>query len=191
MINSLETERAFFPSVNTVKNTIDGVNVFDLKKEFGTPMFVVSKRALKTKISEFIGMLKRIYPNSKIAFSMKTNNLSSLNKFFKNNGLWAETVSAYECWLAKKLGFKKNEIILNGPSKSYDLLRQAITDSALIHIDNFSELAAIIKLTNKLKKRIRVGIRLNPDVPGHQSRFGFSLKNGDAWKACQEITTGK
>jgi len=191
MINSLETERAFFPSVNTVKNTIDGVNVFDLKKEFGTPLFVVSKRALKTKISEFIGMLKRIYPNSKIAFSMKTNNLSSLNKFFKNNGLWAETVSAYEYWLAKKLGFKKNEIILNGPSKSYDLLRQAITDSALIHIDNFSELAAIIKLTNKLKKRIRVGIRLNPDVPGHQSRFGFSLKNGDAWKACQEITTGK
>jgi len=192
MINSLlETGRAFFPSVSTTQNTIEGINAFTLKKEFGTPLFIISKRALKTKISKFISLLKWTYPNSKIAFSMKTNNLAGLNRFFKDNGFWAETVSNYEYWLAKKLGFKKNEIILNGPSKSHDLLRQAIVDSALINIDNFDELATIIKLTNKLKKRIRVGIRLNPEVSGRQSRFGFSIKNGEAWQSCQEIAASK
>lgn len=189
MINSFPG--SFFPSVNTVDNTIEGVNAFTLKEEFGTPLFVISKRALKTKISEFISLLKRAFPNSGIAFSMKTNNLAGLNRFFRDNGFLAETVSAYEYWLAKKLEFKKNKIILNGPYKSHDLLRQAITDSALIHIDNFSELATIIKLTNELKKRTSVGIRVNPEVPGRQSRFGFNLKNGDAWKACREIIAGK
>lgn len=189
MINSFPG--SFFPSVNTVDNTIEGVNAFALKEEFGTPLFVISKRALKTKISDFINLLKQTYPNSGMAFSMKTNNLASLNRFFKDNGFLIETVSAYEYWLAKKLGFKKNKIILNGPYKSHYLLRQAITDSALIHIDNFSELATIIKLTNELKKRTSVGIRVNPEVTGRQSRFGFSLKNGDAWKACQEIIVSK
>ncbi len=104
-------------------------------------------------------------------------------------GSWGEVVSGFEYQKAIKNGVPGNKVIFNGPDKTIEELKMAIENNSLIHIDHLDELYTIIELTEEIKKRPRVAIRVNMDTGIYPmwDRFGFNYENGAAWDAINKI----
>ncbi len=168
---------------------IDGVAVKDLIKEFGSPLFVVSESTIRKKYKEAYQAFSTRYPKVQFAWSYKTNYLNSVCSVYHQEGSWAEVVSGFEFDKALANGVEGNFIIFNGPDKTEEDLRKAISHDSLIHIDHLDELYTIIRLSGEFENKPRVAIRVNMDtgVYPQWDRFGFNYDNGEAWDALNKI----
>ncbi len=168
---------------------IDGLEVTDLIKQFGSPLFVISERTLRTTYKQAVRAFKNRYPKVQFAWSYKTNYVNAVCNVFHQEGSWAEVVSGFEYQKALNNGVPGNKIIFNGPDKSESELRTAIENNSPIHIDHLDELYLIRELAEETKKRPRVAIRINMDTGVYPlwDRFGFNYENGSAWDAINKI----
>lgn len=176
------------PAVKAM-SSIDGAEVSKLVEEFGSPLFVISERQLRSNQRNALRVFKTRYPKVQFAWSYKTNYLNAVCSVLHQEGSWAEVVSEFEYDKAKLLGIKGSNIIFNGPDKSRAALQKAIRDNAKIHIDHFDELYEIIDLCSTENLKANVAIRVNMDVGVYPlwDRFGFNYENGEAWQAIKRI----
>ena len=168
---------------------IDGIAVKNLVGEFGSPLFVISEKTIRTSIKKARKAFETRYPRVQFAWSYKTNYLNAVCSIFHQEGSWAEVVSGFEYDKAISLGVDGSKIIFNGPEKSEEDLAKAISHDSLIHIDHLDELYLIAELAESLNKRPRVAIRVNMDTGVYPmwDRFGFNYENGQAWDAINKI----
>ena len=154
---------------------IENVSAEKIAKKFGTPSYVYSYDKIKNNINNFKKKFKTINPL--ICFSVKSNSnlniLSIINKF----GLGADVVSKGELLVALKAKIKPEKIVYSGVGKTIEELKFAIGKKILlINAESENEIIEIEKIAKKNKKKINIGIRLNPDT--------------DA-KTLKKISTGK
>ena len=154
---------------------IENVSAKILAKKFGTPSYVYSYDKIKNNINNFKKNFKTINPL--ICFSVKSNSnlkiLNLINKF----GLGADVVSKGELIRALKAKIKPEKIVFSGVGKTIDELKFAVRKKILlINAESENEIVEIEKIAKKNKKKINIGIRLNPDT--------------DA-KTLKKISTGK
>lgn len=175
------------------KSEIDGVLVKDLVSQYGSPLFVLSEKKIRSNQRNALRIFKSRYPKVQFAWSYKTNYLKAVCAVFHSEGSWAEVVSDFEYQKARRLGIPGDKIIFNGPDKSDQALLVAIKEGAKIHIDHFDELYRIIELTDEHNLRANVAIRVNMDVGIYPKwdRFGFNYENGEAWQALKRIVISK
>jgi diaminopimelate decarboxylase len=168
---------------------VDGHSVAKLIKEYGSPLFVVSEKTIRSTIKKAKRAFETRYPKVQFAWSYKTNYLNAVCNIFHQEGSWAEVVSGFEYDKAISLGVDGRKIIFNGPDKSEKDLTKAINNDSLIHIDHLDELYTITELADTLQKRPRVAIRVNMDTGVYPmwDRFGFNYENGQAWDALNKI----
>jgi len=168
---------------------IDGVSVKSMLEQYGSPLFVISERTIRSTYQHAVRAFKTRYPKVQFAWSYKTNYLNAVCKVFHQEGSWAEVVSGFEYSKALGNGVPGNKIIFNGPEKTNDELTLAINNDSLIHIDHFEELYQLISLSEVLNKKPRVAIRVNMDTGIYPmwDRFGFNYENGQAWSAINRI----
>ena len=173
---------------------VAGVAVKDLLKEHGSPLFVISEQTIRENYRKAKQAFSTRYPKVQFAWSYKTNYLNAVCHVFHQEGSWAEVVSGFEYDKAIANGVDSKYIIFNGPDKHEDDIRKAVLNDSLLHIDHLEELYTITKLSDELKKRPRVAIRVNMDTGVYPiwDRFGFNYENGQAWDALNKIMrTGK
>ncbi|MFZ0695201.1 MAG: diaminopimelate decarboxylase, partial [Alphaproteobacteria bacterium] len=98
----------------------------------------------------------------------------------------AEVVSGMEYSFARALGIAPSDIIFNGPGKTRADLDRACAEGALIVVDGFDELDALIAMASG--KPARIGLRLDF---GEQSwsRFGLRTDSGNANRALRQIAS--
>tara|TARA_B100001175_G_scaffold54454_1_gene43461 strand:+ start:464 stop:1678 length:1215 start_codon:yes stop_codon:yes gene_type:complete len=154
---------------------IENVSAERIAKKFGTPSYVYSYNKIKDNINNFKKSFKTIKPL--ICFSVKSNSnlniLSIVNKF----GLGADVVSKGELVVALKANIKPEKIVFSGVGKTIEEIKFAISKKILlINVESENEIVEIEKIAKKNKKKINIGIRLNPDT--------------DA-KTLKKISTGK
>ncbi len=154
---------------------IENVSAERIARKFGTPTYVYSYDKIKNNIYNFKKNFKSINPL--ICFSVKSNSnlniLSIVNKF----GLGADVVSKGELISALKAKIKPEKIVFSGVGKTIDELKFAINKKILlINVESENEIIEIEKIAKKNKKKINIGVRLNP--------------NTDA-KTLKKISTGK
>ena len=168
---------------------IDNVEVKSLLKEYGSPLFIISEKTIRSTYRKAYKAFSTRYPKVQFAWSYKTNYLNAVCKVFHQEGSWAEVVSIFEYEKAVLNGIDTKKIIFNGPDKSENDLTKAIQNDSIIHIDHLDELYSIIDLAERLKKRPRVAIRVNMDTGVYPmwDRFGFNYENGQAWDAINKI----
>ncbi len=154
---------------------IDNIDVNLITKKFSTPIYCYSYKKLKENILNFKKNFRSIKPI--ICFSVKSNpNKTLLNEIGKL-GLGADVVSIGELMKALKSGIKPNKIVFSGVGKTNEEIRYAIQKKILlINAESRSEILEIEKLAKRFKKKVNIGIRLNP--------------NTDA-KTISQISTGK
>jgi len=184
MPNKFGSNTQFLP-----KSHIDGVAVKDMIGTYGSPLFVISEKTIWQTYQAATMAFTTRYPKVQFAWSYKTNYLDAVCNVFHQEGSWAEVVSGFEYDKAIRNGVSGKQIIFNGPDKSADDLRKAITNDSLIHIDHLDELYLIIELSEEMKLKPRVAIRVNMDTGIYPmwDRFGFNYENGQAWDALNKI----
>ena len=145
------------------KYYIDKVSVDKICRVVGTPTYIYSYNKLKENIINFKNKFKSINPL--ICFSVKSNNNIKILKEIKYLGLGADVVSKGELIRALNAGIKANKIVFSGVGKTYDELKFAIRKNILlINAESESELNIIEKLSKIFNKKIKIGLRLNPDT---------------------------
>ncbi len=184
-------DRNFFSrgSHAPVLSEIDGINVEELIKQFGSPLFVFSEKQLRAKAQRMRKAFLDRYPKTEFSWSYKTNYLNAICKVFHSEGWTAEVVSDFEYHKARRLGIEGKDIILNGPHKTKELLTTAIEEQSIIQIDNWDELGVLQNLVKDHDKPVNVGLRVWMDVGIKPvwSKFGFALANGEAIRAARLI----
>ena len=160
---------------NNNKLIIEKVNISKIVKRYGTPAYCYSLSQLKNNITEFKKNFETFSPL--ICFAVKSNSNLNLIHEIKKLGLGADVVSKGELLLAIKAGINPNKIVFSGVGKTSEEIEFAINKRILlINAESESELKEIEKIAHRKKKRVQVGIRLNP--------------NTDA-KTISQISTGK
>jgi len=173
--------------------SIDGQLVKDLINDYGSPLFIISEKTLRKTFNDAKRAFSTRYPKVQFAWSYKTNYLDAICRIYHQEGAWAEVVSGFEYDKALNNGVEGKYIIFNGPDKSREDLEKAIKNDSLIHIDHFDELYLLIDVSERLKKKPKVAIRVNMDTGIYPmwDRFGFNYENGEAWDALNRIMMSK
>lgn len=168
---------------------IDGLSVSSLIEKYGSPFYLISEKTLRETYRKAYKAFSSRYPKVQFAWSYKTNYLSAVCRVFHQEGAWAEVVSGFEYDKALSNNVPGNKILFNGPMKSDEELEKAIDNQSVIHMDHFDELFGLIRLSDRLKKKARVAIRINMDtgIFPKWDRFGFTYENGEAWRALEFI----
>ena len=155
--------------------TVEKVNFLRIAKKFGTPFYCYSYSKLKENINKFKESFKSFAPL--ICFAVKSNTNVNLIREIKKFGLGADVVSLGELMIALKAGINPNKIVFSGVGKTSSELNFAINKKILlINAESLSEIMEINRIAKLKNKKVRVGVRLNP--------------NTDA-KTLNQISTGK
>ena len=155
--------------------TIDKVKIQDVAKKFGTPTYCYAYKQLKENINNFKKNFKSFSPL--ICFAIKSNTNLNLIKEVKKFGLGADVVSIGELMIALKAGINPKKIVFSGVGKTSNEINYAIDKKILlINAESKSEIKEIDRIAKIKKKKVQIGIRLNP--------------NTDA-KTLSQISTGK
>ena len=155
--------------------SIDGFKTNILAKKYSTPIYCYSFNKIKENIKEFENNFKNINPI--ICFSVKSNSNKQILREIKKLKLGADVVSLGELMKALNSGIKPNKIVFSGVGKTSKEISYAIEKKILlINAESKSEILEIEKIAKIKKKKVDIGIRLNP--------------NTDA-KTLSQISTGK
>jgi len=157
---------------------VENISTEKLSKKFKTPLYCYSYLRLKNNITNFKNHFKKINPL--IFFSVKSNSNVKILKEIKNLGLGADVVSKGEMMKALKAGIKTKKIVFSGVGKTYLELEYAINKNILlINVESKNELLAIEKIAKLKKKKVDIGIRLNPNTNPKTLKQISTGKEGD------------
>ncbi len=162
------------------KYEINGVDVLELCKEFGTPLYVYDAAVIERQYNK----LMNAFPNKnmKISYACKALTNISILKFIKNLGAKLDTVSIQEVQLGLKAGFEPKDIMYTPNCVNIDEINKAVGFGVQINIDNISILEQFGHLYSDTYP---VCVRINPHImaggnkkisTGHiDSKFGISI----------------
>ena len=157
---------------------VENISTEKLSKKFKTPLYCYSYLKLKNNIKNFKKYFKKINPL--ICFSVKSNSNVRILKEINNLGLGADVVSKGEMMKALKSGIKSQKIVFSGVGKTYEELEYAINKNILlINVESKSELLVLEKIAKLKKKKINIGIRLNPNIDPKTLKQISTGKHGD------------
>jgi diaminopimelate decarboxylase len=175
------------------QNYIDGIPLYPLLDFYHSPLFILSEKKIRENIRHLTHTFRSLWPDVIHSWPYKTNYLTAVCNIMHQEGSWAEVVSDFEYAKAKQAGIPGSHIILNGPYKSQNLLKEAIIDKVFINIDHFDELLMIEQIAKDYSEVVKVGIRLNFNNGYTEpwSHFGFNIENGEAMRAVLRIGGSK
>ena len=157
------------------KLKIEKINVQDIAKKYGTPTYCYSYARLKKNINNFQKNFRSFSPL--ICFAVKSNTNINLIREIKKFGLGADVVSKGELMMALKAGVNPKKVVFSGVGKTSEEINFAVEkEILLINAESESEIREIDRVAKIKKRKVKIGIRLNP--------------NTDA-KTLSQISTGK
>ncbi|WP_456395975.1 diaminopimelate decarboxylase [Desulfurobacterium sp.] len=142
---------------------VEDVDVQVIAKKIGTPVYVYSKAAFSYWFDEFDSAFGDV--EHLTAFAVKSCSNIAILKLLAEMGAGADTVSAGEIFRAINAGIAPEKIVFAGVGKRRDEMEYALSRGILMfNVESLQELETLNKVAEKLKKRARIAIRVNPDV---------------------------
>ena len=165
---------------------IEKLSVTNVAKKNKTPFYLYSENQIRENYLKFKNTFKKINPL--ICFAAKSNSNLTILKTLGKLGAGTDVVSGGELLKALKAGIKANKIVFSGVGKTEEEIRLAITKKILlINCESESEAILINKIAKKLRKKVSIGFRLNPNIDAKthskistgkaDNKFGVSIKN--------------
>lgn len=178
---------------------IGGVKVSELRNKYGTPLYVMDVEFIKAVCRAFKDTIKNSYDGfGGVAFASKAFSCKAIYAIMKSLDMNIDVVSGGEIYTAISSGFDISKAYFHGNNKLISELEYAIDNKiGVIVIDNIEEIDLINNICESKGVTQKVNIRTNPGVEAHthsyiqtakiDSKFGFSIENGDAMQAILKI----
>ncbi len=141
----------------------EGVSLVDLAAAEGTPLYVYSAGTIAARYRA-IDDAFRGYPHA-IHYALKANSTLGIARLLRTLGAAADANSGGEIDVALRAGFIPEQIVFTGVGKTPAELAQAIDLGVrTINAESEGELDRIDRLARERGTRVRVALRVNPDV---------------------------
>ncbi len=148
----------------------ENLKVEDIARKFDTPLYIYSYKTILDHFLKLKKAFRSIAPL--ICFSVKSNSNLSIIRTLVRHGAGLDVVSGGELFLALKAGCPPRRIVYASVGKTAREIRKAIRLGILfLNVESLPELQNIDRIAKILNKRIRVAIRINPDVSPETHRF--------------------
>jgi D-ornithine/D-lysine decarboxylase len=160
--------------------TINGANALELVQQYDSPLFVFSEPRIKSNIRRLIAAAESVDHPIRFFYASKANSNMAVLKTVLESGIDVEVNSGGELFKALRVGFRPDQIIFNGTSKSAGELDDAVRAGIYaINVDSIYEIGlveeAVKRLAaadNQLVKPARIVLRLVPEI-GTRSHLGL------------------
>jgi diaminopimelate decarboxylase len=141
----------------------DGVGLEPIVERVGTPLYVYSARAIADAYGVIDGAFAP-HPHA-IHYALKANSTLAIVRLLRSLGSRADANSGGEIEVARRAGFEPGELVFTGVGKTDDELRKAIDlGIGTINAESAGELDRIADLADAMGRRVRVALRINPDI---------------------------
>ena len=188
--------RRLLPETATVDDRghlrIGGVDLIELARDFGTPLFVYDEEHLRARASEAVQVLGE----DGAIYATKAFLCRAMARLVHEEGMRLDVATGGELAVALAAGVPAGRLVLHGNNKAVWELRAAM-DAGVgrIIVDSDEEMHRIEALVDGGLGRPRVLVRINPGIDVHthehvrtgnpDSKFGFPLQAGQAHEAVQ------
>ena len=159
--------------------TVNGVDTLELVKEFNSPLFVFSEGRILDNIKRLQRAADAVDRPIKFCYASKANSNMAILKVVLESGIDIEVNSGGELFKALRVGFRPEQIIFNGTSKSDDELDDAVRAGIYaINVDSIYEIDLVEQSVERLRARgenvppARITLRLVPEI-GTRSHLGL------------------
>jgi diaminopimelate decarboxylase len=131
---------------------INGVDAIDLVREFKSPLFVFSESRIRDNINRLKRAAEVVDRPMKFCYASKANSNMAILKAVLDSGIDCEVNSGGELFKALRVGFKPEQIIFNGTSKSDDELDEAVRAQIYaINVDSIYEIDLVEQSVLRLR----------------------------------------
>ena len=165
---------------------VEKLSIKNILKKYKTPFYIYSESQIAYNFLKFANTFKKTDPL--ICFAAKSNSNLNILRVLGKLGAGADVVSGGELLKALKAGIRPNKIVFSGVGKTEEELKIAINKKILlINCESESEAKLVNNLSKKLRKKVSIGFRLNPNVDAKthknistgkaENKFGLSIKN--------------
>jgi diaminopimelate decarboxylase len=154
-------------------------------RRFGTPFYLYDFDIVEARVRALRAALG---PRFELAYAVKANPSLGILSFLRKFGLSSDVASRGELLAVRRTGCPPSKILSTGPAKS-DADLEALVSAGVsqIHVEGAWEMERLEEIGRRLRRRVRVGLRLNPPWgiaekrimiggPGAK-KFGFDLKS--------------
>ena len=175
---------------------IENVSLSDLAKQFGTPLYVYSQKAMD---SAFNAYTQAFGDDTMICYAVKANGNLSILRHFAQMGAGFDIVSGGELARVIQAGGKASRTIFSGVGKSVAEIEYALKMGIrCFNVESLPELHRINEVSGRLQLKAPISLRINPDVDAKthpyistglkNNKFGIAYKDAmDAYKLAQSL----
>jgi diaminopimelate decarboxylase len=174
---------------------VGGCDVPALAVQYGTPLFVYDEDEIRTQCRAYVDA----FGAECVTYAAKAFLCQALVHVIDEEGLQLDVASEGELTVALHAGFPPARIVVHGNNKSEAELRLAFQCGVgRLVVDSFGEIERIAALVAELGTCPALLLRVTPGVEAHthtyidtgveDSKFGFSIRNGDAARAYHALT---
>ena len=173
---------------------LGGVDVRELAKDYGTPLYVLDEEDVRTRCREF----QAAFHDGDVHYAGKAFLCGAVARWVAEEGLGLDVCSGGELAVALAAGFPPDKITLHGNNKSSAELERALR-AGIGHIvlDSYEEIARLGYLAAELGRRPKVMVRVTTGVEAHthefiatahdDQKFGFARSTGAALEAVRRV----
>lgn len=178
---------------------IGGVDATKLVAEYGTPLYVFDEALVRGRCREFVEAFKASGLKFQVAYASKAFCVMAMCRIVDEEGMSLDVVSDGELYTALQAGFPADRIHFHGNNKTIAELEMAIDAKiGCFVVDNFIELQMLNTIAEEKRQKVKILLRITPGVEAHtheyistgqtDSKFGFDMGNGSAFRAVQEAS---
>ncbi len=160
--------------------TINGADSLALVQEYESPLFVFSAPRIKSNINRLRKAADSVQHPIRFFYASKANSNMAVLKTVLESGIDVEVNSGGELFKALRVGFRPDQIIFNGTSKSAGELDDAVRAGIYaINVDSIYEIGLVEEAVRRVASEdgkavtpARVALRLVPEI-GTRSHLGL------------------
>ena len=159
---------------------ISGADATALTHKYGSPLFVFSEPRIRANIARLQAAAKEVDRPITFCYASKANSNMAVLKVVRDAGIDVEVNSGGELFKALRVGFKPNQIIFNGTSKTNEELDEAVRAGIYsINVDSIYEIELVEDAVRRARSELnsglppaRIALRLVPEI-GTRSHLGL------------------
>src|SRR3989454_3484712 len=159
---------------------ISGADANALTYKYGSPLFAFSEPRIRANIARLQTAAKQVDRPIKFCYASKANSNMAVLRTVHDAGIDIEVNSGGELYKALRVGFRSDQIIFNGTSKTNEELDEAVRAGIYsINVDSIYEIELVEDAVRRARSELnsglppaRIALRLVPEI-GTRSHLGL------------------